>query len=435
MITGPLLAIAALVALAALYVAAEFGAVGVRHSQLRELADAGQGAARRLLETTKGPHHLRRFIAGTQIGITVSNLMLGAVSQATIAPAVATLLGVSASSAALIVLLGLSALVMVFGELVPKSLALQNPLRTALLTARPMAVSMMLFRLLIEPLNAVAGWLLRHLGVPDGGQRHVHSPEEIDLLLVESRDGGLLDPDEQERLHRALTLGTLTARQLMVPRMYLDSLDVDTAPDEVLRHVLESAFTRLPVWRGTPDNVLGLLHALDVVRYVAQHGRLAGVSDLVRPLPALSEHVSADRLLALLREHHAEQALVIDEYGGVAGLVTVEDVLSEILAEVPDAVLGGQPTPERLPDGRVRLPGLLRLDEAEEWLGVLWSGEAETVGGRIAEELGCLPAPGTSLTIEGVEVVVERVAHQAVASILAVPRSDEDGGEGGERNG
>jgi CBS domain containing-hemolysin-like protein len=437
MIAGPLLTIAALTLLAALYVAAEFSAVGVRRSQLRQLADDGNAAAARLLAVVEDPVRLVRYIAGTQVGITLTNLVLGAVGQARLGAPLALWLGhwlspsAAASTAAVVVLLGLSALVMVFGELTPKSLALQNPLRLALLTARPMRWSLALFAGPIWLVNGLSLWLLRRLGGLEAGQRHLHSPEEIDLLLVESRDGGLLEPDEQRRLHRALRLGHLTARQLMVPRMYLDALDVETPPAQVIERLLASPFTRLPVWRDTPDHVLGLLHTQDVVAAVAEHGRLGAVEPLLRQVPAISEHLSADRLLLLLREHRAEQALVIDEYGGLAGLVTVEDVLAEILEELPDTALGGQPSPERLPDGRVRLPGLLRLDEAEPWLGVLWSGEAETIGGRVAEELGRLPAPGARLAIDGVEVIVERVAHQAIAAILATPLPPPEAAEAG----
>jgi len=427
MTSGTWLVIALLVGLSALYVAAELSAVGVRRSQLRALADDGHVLAARLLDLLDDPRRLDRYISASQIGITLTNLILGAFTAARVTPYVVEALRVWVSPAVAnaIVLLLLSVVLMVLGELVPKSAALHAPLRVALLTARPMQVSQALYRPLIGVLNGTAEALLRVLGFQSTGHRHVHSPEEIDLLLVESRDGGLLEPDEQERLHRALQLTHLTARQIMVPRLYLDMVDLDQNADEVLAHLLRSEHTRLPAYRETPDNVLGLLHSRDVVLHVAEHGVLTDPSALLRTVPAVSEHVSADRLLMLLREHRTEVALVVDEYGGVAGMVSVQDILTEILDEIPDESLGGQPEPVRLADGRVRLPGLMRLDEAEEWLGVLWTGEAETVGGRVTEELGRLPATGAEVTIDGVVVHVERVARQAVMAVIATPLPSE----------
>lgn len=433
MTSGTWLVIALLVGLSALYVAAELSAVGVRRSQLRALADEGHVLAARLLDLLDDPRRLDRYISASQIGITLTNLILGAFTAARVTPYVEEALKawVSPAAANAIVLLLLSVLLMVLGELVPKSAALHAPLRVALLTARPMQVSQALFRPLIGVLNGTAEAILRVLGFQSTGHRHVHSPEEIDLLLVESRDGGLLEPDEQERLHRVLQLAHLTARQIMVPRLYLDMVNLDLGDEQVLEHLLRSTHTRLPAYRETPDNVLGLLHSRDVVLHVAEHGTLTNPEQLLRDVPAVSEHVSADRLLMLLREHRTEVALVVDEYGGVAGMVSVQDILTEILDEIPDASLGGQPEPERLADGRVRLPGLMRLDEAEAWLGVLWSGEAETVGGRVTEELGRLPAPGAEVVIDGVRVRVERVARQAVMAVLALPVPDsEEAGDG-----
>ncbi len=425
------LVIALLVGLSALYVAAELSAVGVRRSQLRALADDGNALAARLLDLLDDPRRLDRYISASQIGITLTNLILGAFTAARVTPYVERALHawVSPAAANAIVLLALSVVLMVLGELVPKSAALHAPLRVALLTARPMQLSQALYRPLIGLLNGSAEALLRLLGFQSTGHRHVHSPEEIDLLLVESRDGGLLEADEQERLHRALQLSHLTARQIMVPRLYLDMVDLDDPADQVLAHLLGSEHTRLPAYRETPDNVLGLLHSRDVVLHVAEQGRLVDPEALLRDVPAVSEHVSADRLLMLLREHRTEVALVVDEYGGVAGMVSVQDILTEILDEIPDTSLGDQPEPERLSDGWVRLPGLMRLDEAEAWLGVLWDGEAETVGGRVTEEIGRLPKPGAEVTIDGVRVRVERVARQAVMAVLAMPPADEEAGD------
>src|SRR5215203_5320063 len=257
-----------LILLTALYVAAEFAAVGVRRSRLRRLAEDGNALAARLLPVVEDPAELDRYIAVSQIGITLSSLILGAYGQAQLAPVVAPLfqtLGgmdeeTARSSAGAVVLLFLTALAMILGELVPKSIALQNPTRTALLTVLPMRWSRRIFGWSIAFLNGSGVLILRLLRVPATSHRHVHSPEEIELLIAESRDGGLLEPEEQVRLHRALRLGLRTAAQLMVPRERLAAIDIRTPLEDVLSVVTASPFSRLPVYRGDLDNVAGMLH-------------------------------------------------------------------------------------------------------------------------------------------------------------------------------
>ena len=184
--------------------------------------------------------------------------------------------GTAESTSAAVVLVFLTTLAVILGELVPKSLALQNPTSTALFTILPMQWSMKAFSWSIAFLNGSGVRLLKLLGVPSTGHRHVHSPEEIALLIAESRDGGFLEPQEQVRLHRALRLGLRTARQLMVPRARLAAIDADLPFDEVLRVVAASPYSRLPVYRGSIDAIVGILHIKDVVTRYVQAGTLLG---------------------------------------------------------------------------------------------------------------------------------------------------------------
>src|SRR5687768_11585531 len=264
--------IALLILLTALFVAAEFAAVGARRSRLRRLAEDGNVLAARLLPVLEDPAALDRYIAASQIGITLSSLILGAYGQATIAPRVTPLLvgaGMEAataeSTAAAAVLVFLTVLAVIVGELVPKSLALQYPTQTAIATVLPMQWSQSVFNWSISFLNGSGILLLRLMGVAATGHRHVHSPEEIELLIAESRDGGLLEAEEQVRLHRALRLGLRTAKQLMVPRERLSIVDAATPYTEMLRVVAASPFSRLPVYERSPENVIGVLHTKDVV--------------------------------------------------------------------------------------------------------------------------------------------------------------------------
>jgi CBS domain containing-hemolysin-like protein len=334
------------------------------------------------------------------------------------------------STSTAVVLVVLTTLQMVLSELVPKSLALQMPTQTALWTVRPMRWSLFLFSGFIKVLNGFALLILRMLGAPQAGHRHIHSPQEIDLLIAESRDGGLLEPDEHRRLRRALQLGVRPARHLMVPRGQMAAVEIESRPAEVLRWVADTPFTRLPVYRGEIDNIIGTLHTKDLVLRYLEDGDRATIESVMRPALIVHESVTADRLLSLMRERGNRQAIVADEFGGVSGLVTLTDVLTEVMGDVADEFQLREPTPERLQDGRVRLPGGLRLDEVESWIGVLWKGEADTVGGRVTEELGHLPAAGERVVIDGVEIEVESVVNRAVASVLAAPRAPAGAGSG-----
>lgn len=282
----------ALIAVNALYVAAEFAAVSVRRNRIRQLADEGNSLAVGLLPILQDTHKLDRYIAACQIGITVSSLVLGAYGQVTLAGALSPLFEqwggmqavASQSAAAMVVLVGLTVMQVVLGELVPKSLALQYPTQAALYTLLPMRWSLVIFSWFVAVLNGSGLALLKLFRVPPGGHRHIHSPEEIDMLLAESRDGGLLEPDEHERLHRALQLGIRTADQLMIPRPHLVMIDAATPAAELLRIISEEPYTHLPVYRDSPDNIIGILHTKDLVLRYIEEDKIPALEQIIRPM-------------------------------------------------------------------------------------------------------------------------------------------------------
>jgi len=328
----------ALILANALYVAAEFGAVGVRRSRVRRLAEDGHATARRLLPHVADIDSLDRFVGASQIGITISSLGLGAFAQATVTLGLSPLVGqwldldpdAALAATAIGVLVVLTSVQLIIGELVPKAIALQYPTQTALATFWPMQWSLWIFGPLLAVLNGSASLLLRLVGARAHGHRHLHSPEEIDLLIAESRDGGLLEPEEQQRLHRALRLGLKPARALMVPRDRLTTLDIDASWEQVIHTVAASPFSRIPVFRGSQDQIVGTLRVKDLVgRYVTAGS--ADLRTLVRPVVRISEDLPADRIIQLLRERRAHQAVVVDPNDRAVGLVTIQDVLSEML--------------------------------------------------------------------------------------------------------
>lgn len=432
--------IAVLILVNALYVAAEFAAVGVRHSQVQKMAEEGSSLAKRLLPVVSDTAALDRYIAACQIGITISSLVLGAYGQATLARDLAPMfqdLGgmqelAAHSTAAVVVLVVLTALQMVLGELVPKSLALQYPLQTALYTYLPMLWSLAMLKWFIVVLNGSGNLVLKLLGVRHSRHRHVHSPEEIDMLIAESREFGLLDVDEQQRLHEALFLSRRTARQLMVPRRFVIGVDADVSPRYLMKLAVESPYSTLPVYTGSDERPIGMLHAKDVSTHFVATGKLPSPREIMRPLVVVLENVTGDRLLATMRERGARKLIVIDEFGTMRGLVTLDDVLSVLVGGVADEYKSEGPQPEPLPDGRVRLPGILRLDDAVVATGHSWTSEAGTVAGYIITALERIPSAGERLHIDGIEVEIERMDGPAIDSVLVTPltpaaQNDEEG--------
>lgn len=420
------LLIIAMIAVNAFFVAAEFAAVSVRHSRIRSLAGEGHRLAQLLLPKIDDPASLDRYVACCQVGITFSSLLLGAVGQASLTVQLSPLLqawfsagpAAAFSVAAVVVLLALTLVQMVLGELMPKSLALQFPTQTALLTVLPMNWSLKALAWFVAVLNGSGSLVLRMLGMGGGGHRHIHSPEEIELLIVDSRDGGLLEPEEQHRLHQALRLSQRPASQLMIARLHMVTLGIDAPQELVIKRVAESPYSRFPVTRGSKDNVIGVLYTKDVISYYVEHGKIPSVEQLMRPMLSVARGLTADRLLTLLREHRCQQAILVDEYGGVEGLVTLEDVLTEVFGEFADEFKQPDRRPEFLPDGRLRAPGLTRLDELEPLIGIRLLGDAATIGGLVLNTLGRLPIAGDNIVVQGVEIVVESVTKRAVSSVL-----------------
>jgi CBS domain containing-hemolysin-like protein len=263
------------------------------------------------------------------------------------------------------------------------------------------------------------------------GHQHLHSPDEIQFLIAESREGGYLRPEEQRRLNRALGLTQRTARELMVPRTEVVALSSGLTFQQAVRAVSDSPYTRFLVYGESLDDVEGVVHAKDLA--VA---RLAGagvggdappsLESLIRPILAVHETLSADRVLSLMRDQHSVLAVVVDDFGGTSGIITTEDILTELLGDVGDEFKRDDERPRRLPDGRVRLPGRLPLYETARWVGVAWEGESDTVGGLVVEHLGRVPQPGEELALDGVDVEVEDVAQYVVRSVLARPLPETD---------
>jgi magnesium and cobalt exporter, CNNM family len=342
-----------LTVLTAVYVAAEFSAISVRRSRVRQMAEDHHFLALRLVPFVADARKLDTYIAASQIGITLTSLILGAYGQAAITPTLATWLmpwanGDTAwalSVASVATLVALTTFNVIVGELVPKTLALQYPTPIALATVMPMLWSLAVYRPFIGVLNGSGNLVLRLFGVHQSGHRHVHSPEELELLIAESRDGGLLEPDEHRRLQRALRLRLRSARELMVPWHEVEVVDVDDPLWEVVDRLSQSVFTRIPVFRGDRTQVVGILNTKRLALRRLQGTLPGAIADLVQPAVSTSPTTTGDRLLALFQQRRTHHAIVSDEGGRALGIVTLEDVLRAFLGEMPDDVDAAVPVP------------------------------------------------------------------------------------------
>jgi putative hemolysin len=422
----PWLAIALLLALNALYVAAEFSAVAVHNSQLAPLARRGNRRAAALLAALSDGDARDRYVAASQIGITLSSLAAGAYAQAAIAvplgPRLERTFGLEAftaqTSAAVCVLLTLTVLQVVLGELVPKSLALQFPARTALATYTAMRWSLSALRAFIWILNGSSALLLRPFGVTRSAGQHVHSPEELGLLFAESRRSGALSPEIHQRLQRGLRLSRRSIRQLMIPRNQLVAIEASTPHAEIVRRVLDSPYSRFPVYRDTIDQLLGSVSTKDIVSAYVTQGEIPELARLLQPMPCVPENLSADHLVRLLRQERSSKAIVVDEFGGVQGMISIDDLLAELFGELGDELKSNRPSAaQQLADGRIKLPGSMRPDAARSWLSEPWEGSAATLGGLIVGQLGRIPAPGERIAMGSTEVTVLEVSQTSIVSI------------------
>jgi CBS domain containing-hemolysin-like protein len=424
-----------LIFLNSFFVAAEFATVAARTTVIRKSALAGDGLACSLLPILETPRKLDEYIATCQIAITFSSLVLGAFTETNIGPGWAALLVehfkldylLAESVAAIAILIIFTLLQILIGELLPKSISLQHSERIALFMYWPLRITSVILRPFIWLFNGSGVFLLKIMGVPASSHRHVHSLEEISLLLAESKDGGLLEPEEHERLHQALELSEKTARQIMIPSQKVLSMPITLGLEECYRRVLTSPYTRLLVHGSSNDDVLGCVNVKQVIQSWFTDGDKGSLKQLVKPVPFIPENLTLGRLITLLKAKHSHAAVVMDEHGAMMGLVTVNDILAELIEDI-DADEFKQPEiVEVLEDGRMRLPGSYKLHKASKFLGMIPHCEAETINGLILEKLERVPAVGDVVNLGAVEIQIEKVEHHA-ATLVTITR------KGGSKN-
>jgi len=440
-----ILIVIGLTMLAGIFVAAEIALVSLRRSRVAQLVDENRRGAARVRRLIADP---ARFLAVIQIAITFIGFLSSAVAAVALTKGLADLMrsiellkGSADAIALVIVTVLVSLFSIVVGELVPKALALAFPDRTALLLAGPVD----LLGRILAPVVAVLTWLTRVIVRPFGAdvtKEAQITAEELKLIVERGGEEGILEAEEEQMIHAVIELGERRVHEVMVPRTDIVGLDADVDLETAVDRIIEGGHSRLPVWEGSVDRVLGILYAKDLLPFLkAASGERPSVRLLLRPPVFVPESMSIDDLLHEFQRRKVHLAIVGDEYGGTAGLVTIEDLLEEIVGEIQDEYDEEEEMVVRLDDDRIRFDGRASVDE----IGDAWEelnfeelledrDEYDTIGGLVFHRIGGVPKPGDVVELNGITITVESTDGRRVAKVLVTRnRAAGDGADDADR--
>jgi CBS domain containing-hemolysin-like protein len=421
----PIAIIVSLLVANGLFVAAEFAIVGAPRANIEHQAAQGSFLARSVLRILENPKLQDRYIATTQIGISVASLGLGMYGEhwladrieGVLAPLGPLVWAASHTAASVVAVAVLTYFHIVIGEMVPKALALQRPQRTVLYVSPPIRALERAILPLVVVLNSFGNGLLWLVGIRRReveGERY-HTAEELQFIVQESQEGGLLRGESGQLLRDLFEFGDRTAGEAMVPRVLLVGIPVGAEPDELRAIVRTQAHTRYPVYSGDLDHIVGSLHIKDVLRHLISNQPVTARD--ARALPYVPGPTPVDEVLAAMRRFRAQMAVVMDQHGGTAGLVTMEDLFEEVIGDIEEGRGRAAILPEA--DGSVRVRGTVRLDEiakALDW--PLEHPKVTTISGLVLLVLGRPALVGDVVTWNHVRVEVTRVAGRGVAEAL-----------------
>ncbi len=402
----------------AFFVASEFALVSVRQSRMLQLSKEGNSTATIAIHALE---HLDRYIAAVQLGITISSIGIGWVGEGAIAKLIEPLFGflpflgknIAVHSVSVTIAFSLITLLhVVIGELMPKSIALQYPERTALMVTRPMAFITKIFTPFIFILNGFGNILLKILHVPPASSTHLsHSAEELELIIDASCNEGMLNETEKDMLQNVLKFSDLVAKQIMVPRPDMVAIESIMSLEEIEKIVSENQYTRYPVYEEDLDHVIGILHVKDLYAFRRTENKEFNIHTLLREPLLVPETVKMEQLVRDFKTTKNQLAIVIDEFGGTAGLITLEDVLEEIFGEVQDEFDEEEADIKQVSEDEYIANAMLRLDELEEFfeLSHIDEDDVDTIAGIVVKELGRIAEINDTVVFAGLEFTVVEI--------------------------
>jgi putative hemolysin len=410
-----LVAVAALILANAFFVAAEYGLVTARRTRIIELQHQGNRRARDALRITADPP---RFISAMQLGVTLSSLGIGALGEHALTrafdPWIATALAVT------LAYLILTYLHVVIGELVPKQVALGHPEGTALRVSAPVRAFFTIFKPLIWVLQRSTEFVLRAFGQqPPGAEDQVHSEAELRMLVSQSTEHGEIERQEQEMLYKVFDFADKEASDVMVPRPEVVALSIDLPPEQALEAVMDAPYTRYPVYRGDLDEIVGILHVRDLFHALRERGmEQVRIQDIVRPAHIVPETKDLAALLTEFRRTNQHMAVVVDEYGEMEGIVTLEDLLEEIVGEIDDEFDLPDESVEQVDEDTIRIDGTFPIDDFNErFKADLPAEDYHTLAGFVFGQLGRAPEVGDDVSHDGMRFDVVDVEGTRINKI------------------
>ncbi len=424
-----ILIIALLIVLNGFFVAAEFSLVRVRRSRVEQLVEEGHAGAQRLERLLSKPG---RFLAVIQIGLTFVGFLAATFAGASVVgdlQAVLKDVPILAPQAQLVSILLVTAIVslftIVFGELVPKAVALAHAERLAFLFSVPVDLLGRLLAPLVWLLTSLTSAITRVFGMTDAQQEKM-TAEELMILVERGGEQGVIEAEEQQMIGAVLELGERRVHEVMVPRIDITALAASAPLDEIIDTIVREGHTRIPVYEDTIDNVIGILYAKDLLPILAK-GQQPKITTILRTPLFVPESLSVDDLLHNFQRRKVHIAIVLDEYGGTAGLVTIEDLIEEIVGEIQDEYDVEEPMLEPISDDEARLDGRANIDDLTEHFGIELDAadreQYDTVGGLVYHEIGGVPEVGDTVEVGGLTLTVESTDGRRVGKVLVVRRN------------
>jgi CBS domain containing-hemolysin-like protein len=429
-----------LITLNAFFTSVEFASVAARKTRIELMAEEGNTAAKIVKSWLENPTSRSRLIAGCQLGITIVSLALGAVGENTfqailiptfervnLSPNLQFLSSLMAALPLVLSLIIITSIHVVLGEQVPKVATLHQPERVALLGAQPMRVFTTIFKWFIDILDWATRLILRMFGLQlVGGHSLIYTVDELKQMISESEESGVLEQPEREMIESVFDFGTLLVRQVMIPRTEIIAIEAKTKLEEIIATVIQYTYTKLPVYENNLDQVTGILHVKDVLRVMKQaESQDTTARELARETIYIPDSLPVNELLHQFRYNRQHIAIVLDEFGGTAGLVTLEDLLEEIVGEVSDQFDQINPEIQTLADGRVLIDGLTLIEEVNQKLGLnLSDPHYDTIAGYFLGKLGHIPEIHDEVEAGGVCLTVESMDGLRISQLSLVRMDD-----------
>ena len=413
-----------LVLLNGFFVAAEFAMVRVRGSQIELKAKSGSRVAKL---TRSIMANLDGYLAATQLGITIASLALGVIGESVftnIALDLFKVFGINITSG-LVINIGhvvafifITFISIIFGELAPKTLAIQRSMRTALAVSAPLQVFFIVFRPIIWFLNKCANFILKLMGInPVQGESH-HSSEELQYLLDQGKETGALDSNEHELIQNVFDFNERVVKNIMVPRTKISGMDINTGKDELLEVIITEGYSRIPVYDDVIDKIIGIVHAKDILPLLARNEEII-LKNIIRKPYFVPETKKINDLMAELQQKRIQIAIVLDEFGGTAGMVTLEDIVEELVGEIQDEYDEEKPIVEKVNEREFIVNALASIYDVNSHLphDLPEDGDFDTVSGWLGDIFGKIPEVGEQKESNGYNITVLKKSDQNIESV------------------